>query len=105
MLTLFVMPLAKADNGEISSPHNYIPRGYETPGGSTCFDAGEIKDLANYKKNCDLCKLNLADTQATLDKCVSAGSPAAKWWADPKIVVGGFALSFTLGAVVGLLAK
>lgn len=104
MLISFAMPLKKA-NAQADSPHNFMPLGYETPGASTCFDAGEMKDLANYKMGCDVCKANLRDTEATLQKCISAGAPATKWWADPKFVVGGFALSFSVGLVVGLISK
>ena len=98
MLTLLPMQYAKAEFPK-------IPEGYLTPAESTCYDKEEMSSIANFKKGCDLCQMNLKDTEITLNKCIDAGSPATKWWADPKFVVGGFALSFTLGAIVGLVVK
>jgi len=98
MLILSLMPYAKAE-------FPAIPDGYITPAESTCYSKDEIGALANYKKSCDVCRLDLKDTEATLSKCVNSGSPATKWWADPKFVVGGFVLSFTIGAIVGLMGK
>ena len=98
MLILLPMQYARADFPK-------IPEGYITPAESTCYSKDEIGALANYKKSCDVCKMNLKDTEITLNKCIDAGAPATKWWADPKFVVGGFALSFTVGAILGLVLK
>lgn len=104
MLILSGMQSTKANAAD--SPHSYMPpRGYETPGASTCFDSGEMKDLANYKKSCDLVKVNLIDTEKTLSECVNSEPCVGKWWADPQFVVGGFALSFTVGIIAGMLVK
>lgn len=69
----------------------------------SCFTPQEISHLAKYKKSCDVCKLDLADTKKAFDKCVNAGAPATAWWADPKLVVGGFAISFGFGALLGVV--
>ena len=76
--------------------------GHENPSGYSCFSGHEIKSLANFKKKCDVCKLDLADTKKTLQKCVDHGAPATAWWADPKIVIGGFAVSLGVGALIGV---
>lgn len=73
-----------------------------TPAGTMCLDQYEIKDLAAFKKSCDVCRLDLKSTQNTLKKCVDHGAPATAWWADPKIVVGGIAISLGLGAIIGM---
>lgn len=70
--------------------------------GHLCMDDGELKDLAAFKKSCDVCKLNLKDTQAAYQVCVDQGAPATAWWADPKIVIGGFAITLGLGALIGV---
>jgi len=96
MLILLMMPSVRADSPQ-------IPNGLETPFGAVCFDQQEMSDLANFKKGCDVCKMDLIDTTTTLTKCANAGSPATKWWADSKFVLGGFAFTFTLGVVAGIL--
>lgn len=88
--------------------HDTIPtiEGMANPSGFTCFSQSEIGALANYKKACDVCKLDLKDTKETLQKCVDHGAPASAWWADPKIVIGGFAVSLGVGALIGaIIAK
>lgn len=70
------------------------------PSGFSCFSPIEIRNLAEFKKSCDVCKLDLKDTKKTLQTCVDHGAPATAWWADPKIIVGGFAVSFGLGAII-----
>lgn len=69
----------------------------------SCFTPQEISHLAAFKKSCDVCKLDLADTKKAFDKCVDAGAPAKAWWADPKLVVGGFAISLSVGALLGVV--
>lgn len=75
--------------------------GMENPAGYTCFDQKDISNLATFKKRCDVLKLDLKDTQSTLQKCIDHGAPASAWWADPKIVIGGFAISVGVGALIG----
>ena len=73
-----------------------------TPAGYSCFSPDEIKSLAAFKKSCDVCRLDLNDTKSTLQKCIDHGAPATAWWADPKIVIGGFAVSIGIGALIGV---
>jgi len=75
--------------------------GYVTPSGATCYDQDEMKDLASFKKSCDVCKLDLKDTTNTLGECVNYNP--SKWWNDPKLIIGGFVVSLSVGIVAGLL--
>ena len=103
-LTLWQTPYAKAEATTL--PHKetaYLPpiENAANPSGFTCYSPEEIRALANYKKGCDVCKLNLKDTKNTLQKCIDHGAPATQWWADPKLVVGGFVISIGVGALIG----
>ena len=94
-------PLMKANASETTGEIDFsIPE--PNPANYTCFSADEIKSLATYNKSCDVCKLDLNDTRTTLEKCVDHGAPATAWWADPKIVIGGFAISIGVGALIGV---
>jgi hypothetical protein len=76
------------------------------PAQFSCFSPVEMSYLAAYKKSCDVCTRDLKDTKGTLGKCIDGGASATRWWADPTFIIGGFAVSLSLGIVAGvLLAK
>lgn len=96
-LILSGTPSAKAQNLKIPSGNSL--------GDSTCFDLVEMKSLATYKKSCDVCKLDLEDTNKTLSACAAVGSSEEKWWSDPKFVIGGFVVSFSVGVALATLLR
>ena len=68
----------------------------------TCYGPQQVSALAVYKKACDVCKLDLSDTQKALDRCYQNGKPSTDWWAAPTVIVGGMALSVSLGVLIGI---
>lgn len=38
-----------------------------------CYDGEELRGLAEFKKNCDKCGMDLVDTRLSLDECVAKG--------------------------------
>jgi hypothetical protein len=69
------------------------------------FSNEQIAALAKYKKHCDVVKLNLESTKKTLKKCKDRGAPVKQWWSDPYLVIGGMAVSLSVGVIVGVLIK
>jgi len=101
MLTLFGTPYAKAAN--LENPQFKIRRA--DPAGQLCLDQYELKDLATYKKSCDVCKRDLKSTRNALDKCYAGGPKKKSWLADRRIVIGGFTVGISLGVLIGLAVK
>lgn len=60
----------------------------------------EMDSLAYYKKSCDLAKADLEDTTLKLESCFQRGAPVTKFWAKPQFVIGGFIVSFGIGALI-----
>lgn len=77
--------------------------GAEGPG-HICLNDNDLKNLRGYKNMCDTCKMDLRDTKAAYQGCIDAGKPAHDWWADPRIVVGGVVVSFSVGLLIGVFA-
>lgn len=73
--------------------------------GHIVLDDQMLADLAAFKKNCDVMKLDLASTKNTLNQCVDSGKPSQNWWANPTYVLGGMAVSFSLGALLVFAIK
>lgn len=101
ILILFVTLSTRAE--ESISGETLIDGVKPQPSGYSCFSPEDIGHLATYKKTCDVCKYDLRATKSTLQNCIDHGAPATKWWADPNIVIGGFAISLSLGVMLGVM--
>ena len=92
------MQYVKADSTGILKDLNDV--GYMTPAGSSCYDKEEMGALSAYKKNCDLCQMNLKSTQETLVSFQKKNAGQLLWWQTPvgviSIGVGGLALGLLL---------
>lgn len=63
----------------------------------------DLKDLAAYKKNCDVLNLNLQSTESKLNKCIASGSDSSYFLKQQNLVIGGFVVSFGVGLALGAL--
>jgi hypothetical protein len=56
--------------------------------------------MANLIKEHDLCQDQLTIEKAAAQKCFETSAPELQWYQDPKVVWGGWAVSFSLGATL-----
>ena len=54
--------------------------------------------MANIIKEHDLCEDQLTIEKAAAQKCFQTAAPDLAWYQDPKIVWGGWVVSFSVGA-------
>lgn len=66
---------------------------------SKCLNPDQMKALANREVQCQKMSTDLIMTQKAYDEAVK-NPQAGEWWADPKIVVGGFVITFVATALV-----
>ena len=65
-----------------------------------CLSPGQVSALANREVQCQKLQSDLALTQKAYEDAVKAPSAADHWWADPKIVIGGFVITATASALL-----
>jgi hypothetical protein len=65
-----------------------------------CPSPQALHALAQQRKDLDLCQMNLVDTQAAFNKCTQDGVDHIQWFQSPVMIVGGMAVSFSLGAAL-----
>lgn len=70
---------------------------------NVCYTREQIKSLAAYKKNCDVCKANLSDTEKALNRCFETSVPKREWWENPAVQIGGMTIALSIGLGIGLL--
>lgn len=64
-----------------------------------CLNPAQMKSLANREIQCQKYRSDLILTQKAYEDAIK--SPATEqWWADPKIVVGGFVITATLTSLL-----
>ena len=69
--------------------------------GMDCFNTQEISQLASFKKDCDVCQLDLNACKNTMSAVVEGELPAVQWYQQPEIIIGGMVVTFSLGILVG----
>lgn len=101
-LTLSAMPLTKANATDVGFGLNVETLREPNPAGFTCYSKLEMKSLATFKKNCDVCKLDLAETQKELENCVKGEHSSGHWYSEPGWQIAGLTVTFSIGILVGL---
>lgn len=86
-------PSLKADLPKVS---------YQTAG-MTCYSKEEIGKLADFKKECDLTKMNLEAMEKAYEKAKEQGE--TKWWQDTTSIVSFSFGSFMLGFLAASLSR
>lgn len=65
-----------------------------------CLDTKAVKSLANREVQCQKYKSDLDLTQKAYQDAIKAPHNDDKWWAEPKIVIGGMVLTASVAALV-----
>jgi hypothetical protein len=60
----------------------------------------DLRNLRTYKEDCDVQKLNLKTCRENLNECIENHGKPVSWYQKPIFMIGGFALSFSLGALL-----
>lgn len=77
----------------------------QTKSEKTCYDSAQVKQIAEFKTQCDLYKLNYDSSQNALQSCLY-DTQCSKSWSEDKTVVGaGFLASFLVGVIVAYSIK
>lgn len=77
----------------------------QTKSEKTCYDSAQIKQISDFKKDCDLYKLNYQSSENALQSCL-ADTQCSKSWTEDKMVVGaGFLTSLLVGIIVASAMK
>ena len=71
----------------------------------TCFNPVQIKGLADYKRNCDVVKLNLKTCMRGLSECSENADTNPEFWQSPEFLIGGGVLVFALGLLSGIVIE
>lgn len=67
----------------------------------TCYNSNQIKEIADFKKECDLYRLHYESTQNSLQLCLS-DTQCSRSWTEDKLTVGaGFLATFFVGVIIG----
>ncbi len=60
----------------------------------------QAKALANREIQCQKCEADLRLTKAAYEDAIKAPKQNEAWWADPKIVIGGFVVTASVTALL-----
>lgn len=96
------MPLAKAQNSEISL-EDLSPK--PNPSGYTSYSPEEQKNLVAYIKQCKIDKKNLHSTREAYRDCQDKVGGKLLWWQTPVGVVSIGLGGLVLGLIVGGVSK
>lgn len=73
---------------------------HQSSDGGWCYDRDQIHEIASGLKELDVCKTVLDERGKLLDKLQQHSAPTL-WWQEPEAIIGGMALSFAFGVVLG----
>jgi hypothetical protein len=68
-----------------------------------CFTRDEIRKLSQFKKDCDLCKLDLRSCSSTVDRM--SAEPVIPWYKESGVILSGLALAISGGIVIGVYSR
>lgn len=63
-------------------------------------NAEQMRALANREVACQKCEVDLRLTKLAYEDAIKAPHQNDSWWADPKIVIGGFVVTASLTALI-----
>jgi len=68
-----------------------------------CYTPRALNKIADGIKRLESCEQQLMMANGRIHQFVDAGIPANDWWQSPGFVVGGIAVSFSVGLWLGAL--
>lgn len=87
----------------VPPPKVLVPTPSNLPIGNAftkCLDEKQVKALANREIQCQKLSIDLDLTKKAYEDSIKAPHQNEAWWADPKIVIGGFVVTAALTALV-----
>lgn len=68
----------------------------------TCYADEDVSKIAGAIRALDVCEETLRLREQFIETQKLEALPAALWWQEPTVIVGGLAVSFTVGSLVTL---
>jgi hypothetical protein len=69
-------------------------------GNPECFTPQEMRQLSEFKTECDVCRLDLHDCQSTLQKVIEGKPLQPLWWQKRENFVVGLLVSVVVGGSI-----
>lgn len=74
----------------------------ERTGANLCLNPNEQTKVADGIKKLEICRLVSLDQQKAIDGLQATVDADKSWWMQPQLIIGGYVLSFSVGALVAV---